>query len=182
GNYSTFAQAFGNIDWSQSNPNWGAFVQDEWKMFRNLTVNLGLRYDLEWLEAGVETQKKNFSPRIGFAYSPSNRKTVIRGGFGLYYDRIPLRAIANAQRGAGTTYKSISLQRTQVGAPVWPNKLSAFPTGTLFNLQLIDPNMKNSYGIQTSVQVEQELTRNFSVSAGYQGMRGVHIIMSRNLN
>ncbi len=182
GNYSTYGQAFGRVDWFQNNPNVGAFAQDEWKLHHNLTVNLGLRYDVEWLDAGIDTRKKNFSPRVGLAFSPGDRKTVVRAGFGLYYDRVPLRAVANALRGAGVDYKTVSLQRTQVGAPVFPNKLAAFPTGTLFNLSTIDTNIKNSYGIQTSLQVEREITQKVSVAAAYQNMRGVHIIMQRNLN
>jgi hypothetical protein len=182
GIYTTYGQAFGQEEWFQTNPNLGWFVQDEWRALRNLTINLGLRHDLSWLDAGIQTRTKNFSPRVGLAYSPGDRKTVIRLGAGLYYDRVPLRAVANALRGAGTEYKTISLQRTQVGAPVFPSKLSAFPTGTLFNLATIDPAIKNGYALQTNLQIERELFRRVSVSAGYLYTRGLHIIMQRNLN
>ena len=122
------------------------------------------------------------APRIGLAYAPGDRKTVVRVGFGRFYDRIPLRAVANALRGVGTDYVSISLQRTQVGAPVLPNKLAAFVPGTLFNLATIDPNIKNSYGLQASLQVEREITSGIGASLGFIHRRGVHIIMQRNLN
>jgi hypothetical protein len=182
GTYTTFAQAFGKADWLQSNPNVGWFVQDEWKPRQNLTLNVGLRHDVQWLDANISTRALNFSPRLGLAYAPGNRKTVIRAGIGQYYDRVPLRAVANALRGAGTGYKSVSLQRTQVGAPVFPNKLGAFPAGKLFNLATIDPSIHNAYGLQASLQVEHELSRTVSASVGYLHMRGVHIIMQRNLN
>src|SRR5262249_26503503 len=157
-------------------------IQDEWRAHRNLTLNFGVRQDVSWLAAGIQTQGANFSPRIGLAYSTSDHKTVIRAGAGLYYDRVPLRAIANALRGAGTEYKSVSLQRTQVGAPVFPNKLSALPTGILLSLATIDPQITVSSALQTNLQVEREVFRRVSVSVGYLHTRGYHIIMQRNLN
>jgi hypothetical protein len=182
GNYSTFGQAFGKVDWFQTNPNLGWFIQNEWRPRNDLTVNAGLRCDVQWLAAQIQTSSHNFSPRIGLAYAPGDRKTVIRAGFGQYYDRIPLRAVANALRGAGRDYKTVSLQRTQVGAPVFPHKLASLPAGILFNLATIDPNIKNAYGLQANLQIERELTRGTSASLGYIHLRGVHIIMQRNLN
>jgi hypothetical protein len=182
GNYTTYTQAFGTVDWFQTNPNLGWFIQDEWKPRRDLTINAGLRHDVSWLAAGIQTQGRNFSPRLGIAWTPGDSKTVVRASFGQYFDRIPLRAVANALRGAGTGYKTVSLQRAQAGAPQFPNKLAAFPAGVLFNLATIDPNIKNAYTIQANVQVERELTPNLSASAGYLHVRGAHIIMQRNLN
>jgi len=182
GNYTTFTQAFGKVDWFQTNPNVGWFVQDEWKAGRNLTINAGLRHDVEWLAAGIQTSTHNFSPRLGLAYAPGDHKTVIRAGAGQYYDRIPLRAVANALRGAGTDYKTISLQRTQTGAPAFPAKLGSFPTGILFNLATIDPNVKNGYAVQANLQIERELWDGATASIGYLHVRGIHIIMQRNLN
>ena len=81
---------------SQGNPNVGFYVQDEWKVNRRLTLNAGMRYDLQFLET-ISTDRNNFSPRLGFAWSPfESRRTVVRGSYGLFYDRVPLRALANA--------------------------------------------------------------------------------------
>ncbi|HYR91524.1 MAG TPA: carboxypeptidase regulatory-like domain-containing protein [Terriglobia bacterium] len=182
GAYNTFAQAFGKVDWFQTNPNLGWFIQDEWRVRPDLTLNAGIRHDVSRLSAGIQTRGRNFSPRIGLAYAPGNHRTVIRVGFGQYYDRIPLRAVANALRGAGTDYKSVTLQGTQAGAPVFPNKLASFPTGTLFNLATIDPHIENAYGLQGNLQIEREVAQNTSVSVGYLYLRGIHIIMQRNLN
>jgi hypothetical protein len=181
GTYTTFAQAFGKIDWFQTNPNFGWFVQDEWHVKRNLTLNAGVRHDVSWLDAGIGSVG-NFAPRIGVAYSPGNQKTVLRSSFGLYYDRVPLRAVANALRGAGDEYKAFTLQRTQVGAPAFPAKLTSAPAGILLNLSTIDPEIKPSYAMQMSFQVEREITRRISASVGYLRTRGLHIIMQRNLN
>ncbi len=182
GNYTTFTQAFGKVDWFQTNPNVGWFVQDEWRAGKSLTINAGLRHDVEWLAAGIEPSTHNFSPRLGLAYAPGDHKTVIRAGAGQYYDRIPLRAVANALRGAGTDYKTVSLQRTQTGAPVFPAKLGSFPSGILFNLATIDPRIKNAYAVQANLQIERELWNGATASIGYLHVRGIHIIMQRNLN
>ena len=91
-----FAQTFGVTQVHQTNPNFGLYGQDEYKVTRNLTLNIGLRYDLEWLQT-VATRRGNFSPRAGFAWSPSaSGRTVVRGSYGIFYDRIPLRPLANA--------------------------------------------------------------------------------------
>jgi hypothetical protein len=66
---------------------WGLFAQDQWRLSPKLTLNYGLRWDVETgLKAFVNNYFKGFQPRVGLVYSPDN-KTVIRGGFGLFYDR-----------------------------------------------------------------------------------------------
>jgi hypothetical protein len=66
---------------------WGLFLQDQWKVTPKLTLNYGLRWDVETgLSAFVVNDFRGFQPRVGFAYSPDS-KTVIRGGFGMFVDR-----------------------------------------------------------------------------------------------
>ena len=102
-NASGFTQTFGDTVVSQRNPNLGLYVQDEWKANSSLTVNAGLRYDLQFLDT-ISTDTNNVSPRLGFAWSPSDsRRIVIRGSAGLFFDRVPLRALANALLSAGNT-------------------------------------------------------------------------------
>ena len=183
GNYSQFQQAFGIPNQIQKNPNFGIFVQDEWKLHRTLNLNLGLRYDLQDLPSPISTDTNNFSPRFGFAYSP-NEKTVIRGSFGIYYDRIPLRATSNALQRDGSKYIVAILSRTSPGAPIFPNVLTSQPTSLITkpSITRIDPNIENSSGEQISLQIEQRLPWESTVSLGYLHLRGLHIILSRNVN
>lgn len=184
GNYSTFQQAFGTPGQIQSNPNIGLFAQDEWRVTSRFTINAGLRYDLQFLPSPIHTDANNLAPRVGFAYAPGERKTVIRGSFGLYYDRIPLRATSNALQRDGAKYVVVQFSPTQTGAPIFPNVLSAQPTTLLTkpNITRIDPNIETSYSQQISFQVERELSANAVLSVGYLHLRGLHIIASRNVN
>ena len=190
-NSSGFTQTFGVTQVHQTNPNAGFYAQDEYKVTRNLTLNLGLRYDLEFLKT-IATQTGDVSPRAGFAWSPfASRRTVVRGSYGLFYDRIPLRPLANALLSAGNTtvvgnlqQLSISLSPTQAGAPAFPAILGSLtiPAGVLFNFSTMDRNMKNAHSQQGSFEIEQQLGRNTTLSAGYQHVRGLHLIISVNQN
>ncbi len=184
GSYSSFQQAFGAPTQQQSNPNIGLFVQDEWRPRPDLTLNAGLRYDAQFLPDPVETDANNLAPRLGFAYSPGDRKTVVRASFGVYFDRIPLRAVSNALQRDGTKYVVVQLSPTQAGAPVFPNVLAAQPATlqTKPNVTRIDPEIENSYSQQLNLQVERELPWDSSVSVGYIHLTGLHLILSRNVN
>jgi Carboxypeptidase regulatory-like domain/TonB dependent receptor len=184
GNYSTFQQAFGAPSQFQSNPNIGFFVQDEWRLYPRVTINAGLRYDLQFLPNPIQTDKNNLSPRIGVAFAPGDRKTVMRASAGLYYDRIPLRATSNALQRDGSKYVVVQLSPSQAGAPIFPNVLNALPTAlpTRPNITRIDPNIETSYSEQANLQIERELPGQASLSVGYLYLRGRHLILSRNVN
>ncbi len=184
GTYSSFQQAFGAPSQFQSNPNIGLFVQDEWKPRADLTLNLGLRYDAQFLPDPIHTDTNNFAPRVGLAFAPGNRKTVIRAGFGVYFDRLPLRATSNALQRDGSKYVVVQLSPTQAGAPLFPNVLAAAPSILLTkpNVTRIDPRIENSYSLQANLQIERELPSNASVSIGYLHLRGLHLLLSRNIN
>ncbi|HEY7209658.1 MAG TPA: TonB-dependent receptor [Bryobacteraceae bacterium] len=188
-NNSGFTQTFGNTVVPQTNPNVGWYAQDEWKVSPRFTLNAGVRYDLQFLQA-VATDTNNLSPRAGFAWTPfASRRTIIRGSFGMFYDRVPLRALANALLSSGNTTTltgssqvSVSLSPTQTGAPGFPAILSSLPSGVLVNYTTMNPQIQNAYSQQGSLEVEQELAGNTTLSVSYQHLRGRHLIASINQN
>lgn len=189
-NNAGFTQTFGVSDVAQTNPNLGMYAQDEWKVGPRVTLNLGVRYDLQFLDT-IETDTNNISPRAGVAWSPfESRRTLVRAGGGLFFDRVPLRALANALLSAGNTTDpanlrqiSVSLSPTQAGAPAFPNILpGVVPSGTLPNLTTMDRHLQNAYSRQASLEVEQQLGDRATVAVGYHYLRGLELLMSVNQN
>ena len=189
-NNAGFSQTFGISDLSQTNPNFGFYVQDEWKTTPTLTINAGVRYDLQWLET-ITTDTNNISPRVGFAWTPTtSRRTIVRGSTGIFYDRVPLRALANALMSAGNTTDvtalrqySVSLSPTQAGAPAFPGILpAAIPLVTLPNLTTMDRNLKSASSTQASAEVEQQIGERTTIGVAYQYLRGRDLLMSVNQN
>jgi hypothetical protein len=88
-----YTQTIGDWYDDRANDMYSGFIQDTWRLSPRLTLNLGLRYDTETLFAkadgiDVDQDRNNFSPRLGFVWSPwAGARTVVRGGFGTYYDQ-----------------------------------------------------------------------------------------------
>jgi outer membrane receptor protein involved in Fe transport len=119
---TTYFQGIGNTNQPSTDKSLGVFAQDSWKISRKLTLNYGVRYDIEWapifppataLNAaanqaqgvlqGIPLNTKNVQPRIGLAWDPwGDGKTVIRAGYGIFYDNpsLALGFLANAFDGA----------------------------------------------------------------------------------
>lgn len=131
---TTFIQGIGQSHRPFSNKTLGVFAQDSWKINRKLTLNFGARYDVEFLPEftpstglnaagekafgiveGIPTDSNNIAPRIGIAWDPwGDGKTVIRGGYGFFYDHpaLALAFLATAEDGATS-----ALLETAGGAP-----------------------------------------------------------------
>jgi hypothetical protein len=188
-NTQGYTQNFGTPTVQQNNPNVGFYAQDEWKISHAFTLNAGVRYDLEFLHT-INTALGNVSPRIGFAWSPySSGKTVVRGSYGIFYDRIPLRPLANALLSAGNTIDpsravllSYTFSPSQTGAPSFPYVASQPPTGAVENYSLMSPNISTPHSQQTSLGIEQQFSSKSSLGISYQHLRGEHLIGSINTN
>jgi Carboxypeptidase regulatory-like domain/TonB dependent receptor len=183
GRYSTYQQAVGNLSTSQTNDNLGAFAQDEWRVGSRLTVNAGLRYDLQRISDLVNTDDDNVSPRIGAAWNVrGDGRSVLRASAGVYYAPIPLRAVANALQRNGVTYRVVQVGPTTPGAPTFPGVFTELPTTVLTNITTIDPDIQSSSSDQAALQYEQQIGASTSASIAYEHLRARNIIMSRNVN
>jgi Carboxypeptidase regulatory-like domain/TonB dependent receptor-like, beta-barrel len=84
-----YEQGFGNPQYRETRPFTALYAQDSWQVRPNLTLNYGLRYELDSQYGPLHTPKKNFAPRISLAWDPFNdHKTVVRAGYGIFYSQI----------------------------------------------------------------------------------------------
>lgn len=83
----SYQQGFGDGVVKATYPLYAGYVQDEWRVTPTLTLNAGLRYEVDNRRSPLPTDHKEIGPRFGFAWSPDG-KTVLRGGYGIYYATI----------------------------------------------------------------------------------------------
>lgn len=212
----SYLQSFGNPNTTIDYRQLALYLQDSWKLRQNFTLNLGVRYDVDWrpetvnvttnkppfgLESAATSDRNNISPRLGFAFDPRNNgKTVVRGGYGIYYQNffqalgfvgkvlsgqvsqvfLPLTGLP----GINATSKEVFAFYRQTGK-VGEQALAALgisPGRTPSVILPTDANPVNPYSHHASFGIEQELARDWAVSLDYMLNRGVHLIRGRNIN
>ncbi|MFN2509852.1 MAG: carboxypeptidase regulatory-like domain-containing protein [Pyrinomonadaceae bacterium] len=192
---SNYAQGFGIHGAEFDTTDFAFYIQDDWRWSPRLTVNLGLRYEIELLpepqfpnpifpQTGqLPNDKNNFGPRGGFAYDlTGDGKTSVRGGMGLYYGRLINSTISNAitNTGIDRAQLQVSLAATASGAPIFPNVVPApaaiaNPTGAHIpgsSIVVLAPDLHLPMIFQGDFIVEREIARNTLVSASYITSRG----------
>src|SRR4029077_17713509 len=158
----------------------GVFAQDDWRVRPNLTLSYGLRY--EW-QTNI-TDHGDFAPRIGFAWAPGNpkngrQKTVIRGGFGMFYDRVNESLIKQAFLLNGIN----QLSYTVTNPDTFPNAPSLANLSLAQNsIYRLDPNLRSDYMIQSAIGVERQLPRNTTVAVTYTNTRALHMDQTVPIN
>jgi Carboxypeptidase regulatory-like domain/TonB dependent receptor/TonB-dependent Receptor Plug Domain len=182
------------------------YVNDEWKITRRLTLNLGVRY--EWMSnPGIRHDlatnitnlatntnyvpvptvmpnnptNKNFAPRIGFAFDPfKDHKTSIRGGFGMFYNEL------TAHIWLDTYWTQLPYVSATVTNPSWPVPFSGgatppLPTAGQFGLSWLQV-MHTPYMMQYNMSVQREVAKGTIVTLAYVGSKGVHLISQSDYN
>jgi hypothetical protein len=194
GEYNVFSQSSGNPTFSFSVPYYGFYVQDSFRVLPQLTLEMGLREDFQVYPQPAENpafpltgqypnQFLRLSPRFGFAWQPVS-KTVVRGGFGQFYDNMNGLNYRNAVVSNGLASQQSSASVSYTAGP--PNQqLPTFPNilpgnSPLFSaspdISLVSPQFRVPYILQASLQIEREISENTTVSIGTMWNHGVHIL------
>ena len=194
-NYTSYTQTFGNPLLDFTTKDFAFYVQDQYRVTPKLTLNLGLRYEYSALpqpsqvnpdypQTGkINEPGKNFAPRFGLSYA-FNDKTVIRGGFGMFYARFQGALLQTLFLSNGLYQPQVNVQPTVAGSPAFPQvptSLSGLPGGSV-SLTLASPNFRNPYTLQGDIAIERELTRDLGLTLSYVYSRGVQLFTNRDLN
>lgn len=151
----------------------GGFVQEEFRLRPNLQVTAGLRYDWQ----NYFPDNNNFSPRLSIAYAPGkDRKTVIRTGAGLFYDRTGPGPIFDLLR-----YDGVRLLRYVISDPAFPY-VPALGVPQPASVVRLDPTIKIPVTLQYGIGVERQLAKSTTVTVNYTGLRGMNQFRSRDVN
>ena len=199
--WTTYSQRFGNsvVDTTIKDINW--YAQDQFRVTRGLTLNYGIRYEYASLPQPVVTNpdypqtgrirspKGNFAPRFGFAYALKDNKTVIRGGYGMFYARVQggfvnTLFIENGVYQKQLTFNSAVAADLALG-PVFPRPLTGVdrnpPAGTV-DVTFQSPDWRNPYTQQGDIGVERQLRENLGLTVSYIWSRGLHLTTARDIN
>ncbi len=191
--YAQLTQAFGTNSADHTTNSYNFYAQDAFQVTPKLTLSYGIRYEfLQYPKLDpnapladsrtIRRDPYNWAPRFGFAWRATDQ-TVIRGGFGVFYDTLNLRLLSQVIRQNGSNVLSYTITPTTPGAPVFPNLLGS-PAGTLTkpNVTTFAPDFKQLRMQQANLQVERALGRNFSVTVGTQYYGGRHIPVLLDVN
>jgi hypothetical protein len=196
-NLNSYTQSYGNASYTVDDTLWSLFAQDDFRVVPNLTLNLGLRYE----QQTFTDARKNFAPRVGFAYDWRGRgKTVIRGGYGIYYAQVVDNSEANyalsgptgvfnftagpGQIGFPSSISSIPLPNFPPGAVAPVRSLYIRPGRASFYNQFLPvsdligyPNaLLNPYSQQTTIGIQHEFGKGWLLSTDYLWSHTIHVV------
>ena len=166
------------------------FVQEDWRVWPRLTLNLGLRYDIEAVSnVGnylVPADKNNLQPRLGAAWDPNGSgRMVVRGGIGLYTQQQLLFYINRVQLEGADGTITTSLSPGSPLFPTFPNVLPTFTPDVIVpprDIHRADPTFHNPYSIQATGGFERTLFGNIVAAADYIYLNGRSLMSLTDAN
>lgn len=182
GGASQFTIATGQPLASDTFADVGLYFQDDWKARRNLVIGYGLRYETQ----NAIHDKQDFAPRVTVSWGLGSGKnsapsSVIRAGFGVFYDRFPPTFVLLTQHQNGVNQQQFFIQDPDF-FPTIPS-LSQLSTGLgQPSVWQLSPNLRAPYFVQTGISFERQLFRTSTLSVIYLNSRGFHQFLSRNIN
>lgn len=177
-------QAFGDARTRLTVTHVGGFVQDRWQPLRTVTLDLGVRYDVRSLPAKFAADHNNVSPRIGFAWSPA-KDWVVRGAYGILYDRLPLAYLNMAPQKDGTKafdQMAYDERAAQIFAANGGGPAVAPVAGISPSILRPAGDFRTPYSSQAFVGAERLLDKGLTVRGDLLFTRGVNLPRLRNAN
>lgn len=198
-NYSSFTQGFGTPGLEFQTRDYAVFAEDNWTVTRRLKLTYGLRWEYEQLPQPFQalvnpavpqtsnhpSNKANVGPRVGFAYDVYGEgKTILRGGYGIFYARILNGTIYNSliNTGVAAGQYTVFYTNTSAGAPVFPQVNKQGSLGGTPNVVFFDPNFKAPEIHQGDLTVEQSLGHNTVMSVTWLGSWGRRLANFTDIN
>ena len=179
GGASQFRLSSGNPETKVSQWDFGGFAQDDWKVRPNFTLSLGLRYENQ----NNIGSNLNIAPRVGFAWSPGGQqsKTVIRGGYGVFYERVNENLTLQANRLNGVSQQQFTVLNPDF-FPIIPSPETLVTFAVPGSVYQLSDNLQAPYTLQSVISVERQLPRNITIATSYINVRTLHVLRTRPLN
>ena len=179
GGAAQFRLSSGNPETKVSQWDFGGFAQDDWKVRPNFTLSLGLRYETQ---NNIDSNL-NIAPRVGFAWSPGGQqsKTVIRGGYGVFYERVNENLTLQATRLNGVNQQQFTVLNPDF-FPTIPSPETLVQFSVPGSVYQLSDNLQAPYTLQSVISVERQLPRNFTIATSYINVRTLHVLRTRPLN
>ncbi len=183
GGPTQFSISAGNPAASVHQMDAGLFIGDEVRVRPNLTLSLGLRYEVQ---TNI-SDWRDIAPRLAIAWSPSSGrtpakyKTVVRAGFGTFYDRFGLTNTLTADRFNGIVQQQFVVANPDF-FPMIPSLASLAGAKTTQVIERVASDLRAPYLMQTVVSLERQLPAHTTLAVTYTNARGLHLLRSRDIN